>query len=370
MALKVKDWSSMQHFKFRSPSWIKLHKSWLDDVIYHQLSPMAGKYLPLIWLIASENYGTLPQLDTLSFRLRLSETQCVAILRELKGTFITGDVTGIKWEEDKPKGTVEAPKEKEKKKEGYKPTPESETEEQRAKRLKLTPLFEKEEDDGEEVIEHIHGQTTVANIFDDYEEEILALYRKVLALFDRRQKPASKKARIEWLNTLKNLVTKDRNTVKVYDIIKFATDTAAIKSILGVEWESVEKDMIASRDPVQVKALPERTKYIQIVKQWNNFAKEKNLPLIRTKDGKVNPTLKNQLKIRMDQGFVLEEVLKEAEDGQSFLFGDNDRGWKISLHWLLEKPTNYQKVLNGVYRWKKNSSGYRENNKKDPWSKR
>jgi hypothetical protein len=73
--LKVKGWEEFQHYKHRSPPWIKLHKKLLDNFEYHCL-PLASRALaPMLWLIASESDdGSIEfNIQALSFRLRVSE---------------------------------------------------------------------------------------------------------------------------------------------------------------------------------------------------------------------------------------------------------------------------------------------------------
>lgn len=71
---RVKNWSKFQHYKDRSPPWIKLQKELLDDFEYACL-PIASKALaPLLWLLASETKEGDVRLDHewLAFRLRWS----------------------------------------------------------------------------------------------------------------------------------------------------------------------------------------------------------------------------------------------------------------------------------------------------------
>ena len=54
MLLITKNWAEFQHYKDRSPPWIKLHKELLDDRQYQSL-PLASRALaPMLWLLASE----------------------------------------------------------------------------------------------------------------------------------------------------------------------------------------------------------------------------------------------------------------------------------------------------------------------------
>jgi len=70
--MRIKNWESFQHYKDRSPPWIKLHKSLLDDYDF-QCLPLASKALaPMLWLLASENMNGNIDDDPkrLAFRLR------------------------------------------------------------------------------------------------------------------------------------------------------------------------------------------------------------------------------------------------------------------------------------------------------------
>jgi hypothetical protein len=74
--LRIKNWKRFQHFSDRRPVWIKLYRELLDDVEWHELSPAPAKLLMMLWLLASETDGYLPDIKTISFRLRMS---CKAI---------------------------------------------------------------------------------------------------------------------------------------------------------------------------------------------------------------------------------------------------------------------------------------------------
>ena len=81
--LRPKNWAQFQHYKDRSPPWIKLHRGLLDSMDYGLLSPMAGKCLQLIWLIASDCDGILPDLNRLAFRLRVDQDTAQSVTQEL-----------------------------------------------------------------------------------------------------------------------------------------------------------------------------------------------------------------------------------------------------------------------------------------------
>lgn len=74
MRLQPKNWAVFQHYKDRSPPWIKLHRDLLINRDFICL-PIASKALaPLLWLLASESKdGTFDaSFEELQFRLRIS----------------------------------------------------------------------------------------------------------------------------------------------------------------------------------------------------------------------------------------------------------------------------------------------------------
>jgi hypothetical protein len=79
------NWSELQHYKDRSPPWIKLHKKLLDNYEFQSL-PVASRALaPMLWLLASEH--DLGYIDAspekLSFRLRMGESTAKDALKPL-----------------------------------------------------------------------------------------------------------------------------------------------------------------------------------------------------------------------------------------------------------------------------------------------
>jgi hypothetical protein len=81
--MKVRNWEKFQHFKDRKPPWIKLYREILDDMQWHELSGDDAKVLVMIWLIASEDFGNLPDKKTLAFRLRITVKQLEASVSKL-----------------------------------------------------------------------------------------------------------------------------------------------------------------------------------------------------------------------------------------------------------------------------------------------
>jgi hypothetical protein len=95
VTFRIKNWSKFQHFKDRRPPWVKLYRDLLDDMEWHQLEPRAAKALVMLWLIASENDGELPEAKTLAFRLRTTERAILDVLGELSHWLEHGDITPI-----------------------------------------------------------------------------------------------------------------------------------------------------------------------------------------------------------------------------------------------------------------------------------
>lgn len=89
MATRIKGWEQFQHFKDRRPPWIKLYRDLLDDIQWHELSAQSAKILVMLWLIASENDGYLPDTKTLAFRLRCTEKVLIQAVSELSHWLVT-----------------------------------------------------------------------------------------------------------------------------------------------------------------------------------------------------------------------------------------------------------------------------------------
>jgi DNA-binding MarR family transcriptional regulator len=83
--MQVKGWGDFQHYKDRSPAWIKLHRSILDNYEFQRL-PVASKALaPCIWLLAAETNDGSVCVDPsfLAFRLRMTEQEATDALKPL-----------------------------------------------------------------------------------------------------------------------------------------------------------------------------------------------------------------------------------------------------------------------------------------------
>lgn len=85
MLIVPNNWAELQHYKDRSPPWIKLHKKLLDNYEFQSL-PVASRALaPMLWLLASEHdEGVIDAApEKLAFRLRMSESTAKDALKPL-----------------------------------------------------------------------------------------------------------------------------------------------------------------------------------------------------------------------------------------------------------------------------------------------
>jgi hypothetical protein len=97
MTARVKNWKKFQHFKDRRPPWIKLYRDLLDDPDWHELSGDEAKALVMIWLVASENDGDLPDNRKLAFRLRIGEREVETLLNCLSHWLDRDDIEAISF---------------------------------------------------------------------------------------------------------------------------------------------------------------------------------------------------------------------------------------------------------------------------------
>ena len=110
--MKIKGWDDFQHFKDRTPPWIKLYRYLLDDHEWHDLSGDDSKVLVMLWLIASEDKkmeGNLPNIKTLAFRLRINQVKLNQSLNKLKHWLILDDINAISecYQHDAPETETE-----------------------------------------------------------------------------------------------------------------------------------------------------------------------------------------------------------------------------------------------------------------------
>ena len=114
--MKIKNWSQFQHFKDRRPPWIKLYRDILDDIEWHELDAKSAKVLVMLWLIASEDDGKLPDIKRLAFRLRMSEKDTEASISKLSHWLEQDDISVIsrRYQDDAPETERERETEEEK----------------------------------------------------------------------------------------------------------------------------------------------------------------------------------------------------------------------------------------------------------------
>jgi len=77
MKLRPKKWNTFQHYKHRTPPWIRLHRCLLDDRKWSCLQIASKALAPMLWLLASEStdgiFDATP--DELVFRLRVTHKE-------------------------------------------------------------------------------------------------------------------------------------------------------------------------------------------------------------------------------------------------------------------------------------------------------
>lgn len=93
----MKNWREFQHFRSgdRHVIWIKLYRKILDDLEWHALDGDTAKGLVMLWLLASEKDGELPDLKTIAFRLRMSEAKCKSLISNLSHWLDQDDIKPI-----------------------------------------------------------------------------------------------------------------------------------------------------------------------------------------------------------------------------------------------------------------------------------
>jgi len=110
--IKVKNYKEFQHFKDRSPPWIKLYKTVLERRDIAAISDCNFRVLVGLWLLASEDEkkeGYLPPIPDIAFRLRKSEVEIKKAIQDLKPFLIHGDIAAISegYRDDEPETETE-----------------------------------------------------------------------------------------------------------------------------------------------------------------------------------------------------------------------------------------------------------------------
>tara|TARA_R110000737_G_scaffold125041_2_gene157510 strand:+ start:5259 stop:5987 length:729 start_codon:yes stop_codon:yes gene_type:complete len=115
MTIKIKNWSKFQHFKDRRPPWIKLHRDILEQRDITLISDCSFRVLVGLWLLASEDedmQGGLPDIDDISFRLRIDKSKVTKALSELE-PWLDINVISDRCQDDAPETETEVETKKE-----------------------------------------------------------------------------------------------------------------------------------------------------------------------------------------------------------------------------------------------------------------
>ena len=85
MILKPNKWHEFQHYKHRSPPWIKLQKSLLDNYEFHSMQDASKALAMCLWLVASEHLeGEIDaSSERLAFRFRTTPEKIEKALKPL-----------------------------------------------------------------------------------------------------------------------------------------------------------------------------------------------------------------------------------------------------------------------------------------------
>jgi len=116
--MKIKGWTEFQHFKDRTPPWIKLHRTILERRDISVISDCSFRVLVGLWLLASEDatmQGLLPDIPEIAFRLRMEEARIIKALGELGAFLDDVDISVIspRYQDDVPETETETEGERE-----------------------------------------------------------------------------------------------------------------------------------------------------------------------------------------------------------------------------------------------------------------
>lgn len=92
--LSVKNFDRFQHYKDRSPPWIKLYRDVLSDYDFTRLPDASKSHLMLIWLLASSMDNRLPNdADWLTKAIHATETVNITVLVSAGFLVLCGDAS-------------------------------------------------------------------------------------------------------------------------------------------------------------------------------------------------------------------------------------------------------------------------------------
>lgn len=96
--MRIKNWHELQHFKDRTPPWIKLYRNILEQRDIMMISDCSFRVLIGLWLLASEDKdmeGRLPCIEDIAFRLRKTDKEINKAIQELGAFIIHDDIKAI-----------------------------------------------------------------------------------------------------------------------------------------------------------------------------------------------------------------------------------------------------------------------------------
>jgi DNA-binding Lrp family transcriptional regulator len=107
--------------------------------------------------------------------------------------------------------------------------------------------------------------------------------------------------------------------------------------------EGTDTDILADHNK-GTKEEEEAAPFSAFVDLWNSKG---NLPQIKS----FTPQRKRHLQARMGEPLFSDnwQAIIERLSKSSFCTGNNNRGWKVDIDWILKDSTNYTKVLEGKY---------------------
>ena len=218
--MRIKNWLKFQHFKDRRPPWVKLYRDILDDIEWHELDPQAAKVLVMLWLIASEDDGNLPDIKKLAFRLRMTEKQTSDCIFKLSHWVEQDDIKPISTRYQDDRLETETETETEREKEG-----ETEKKTQRGTRLPADCLLPPEWAD---FCKHQRPDLVPRQVFDEFRDYWIA-------------QPGQKGVKTDWDATWRNWVRRQNapKTNPGRPVIDIDARNREAKRLLGFDEETI-----------------------------------------------------------------------------------------------------------------------------------
>ena len=97
--LLIKNWAQYQHYKKRSPAWIKLHRAIVEDYAFAGLRDKTKAHLMLIWILAAGTEGRVPH-DAVFIAKRINASEAVDLDAMIAAGFLVAD-----GDDDQPAAT-------------------------------------------------------------------------------------------------------------------------------------------------------------------------------------------------------------------------------------------------------------------------